>query len=218
MIFREPLPHSFLKNVLKRLNYLSYPTRLRILQFLDAYGQKTTQEIREKTGICYPYISRAFRVLRKNNIILTTKKGNIIFLYQLNDPLISEILLCLNRVFGAVSNDFRYVIDTEYKNLPPKEFSYMLAKQIRFMANTENLKILDFLYTNGRSPLEYIAEAVGKSTTSTLDCLKYLEEKDMIESDFNKKHLLYKISNGVHKYIFQSVHQYYSSLESKEDF
>lgn len=217
MFFREPFPLDFLKKVSKRLSYLRYPTRLRILQLLDAYGPKTARIIREKTGIDHPFIIRAFSVLRKNNIILTSKKNHLI-LYRLEDEIIAQILFSLRKVFGSLSNDLRYIVDIEYKNMPPKEFSQMSAKQIKSMANLERLKILDFLFINGQSSFENMTQTIGKSKNIMLLNLLYLESKGMLKSAFNGKQTLYKMTDGIHKALLQQLHQYYDKCSVKEDF
>ncbi len=210
MLYYEPFEPNFTKEIIQRLVTIGHPTRLRVLQFFDAYGQKNAREIRIKTGIKYQYVTQALCHLCRYKFVMMERKDQHI-LYALHDPLITDILFYLRKVFGYASNDMRYVVDPDYKTLLPKEFSAMLARQIKVFANYERFKLLEYLWIYGQTPFSTLVDVIGRSQSVTLYHLLELKEECMIARILDNKVPSFKILDGVYKHIIQGLHQKYDS-------
>ena len=210
MLNYDPFEPSFTKEIIQRLVIMGHPTRLRLLQFFDAYGQKTIREIHEKTGIDHPFITQGLRYLCRNQVVTLERKDQHV-LYAMDDPLITDILFYLRKVFGYASNDMRYVVDPDYKTLLPKEFSAMLGRQIKTFANYERFRILEYLWIYGQTPFPALIDMLGRSKSVTLYHLLELKEECMVARIFEDKVPYFKILDGVYKHIIQGLHQKYDS-------
>lgn len=210
MLYYEPFEPNFTKEIIQRLVTMGHPTRLRVLQFFDAYGQKNAREIRIKTGIKYQYVTQALRHLCRYKFVVMERKDQHI-LYALHDPLIADILFYLRKIFGYASNDMRYVVDPDYKTLLPKEFSAMLARQMKVFANYERFKILEYLWIYGQTSFSTLVDVIGRSQSATLYHLLELKEDCMVARILDNKVPSFKILDGVFKHIILGLHQKYDS-------
>lgn len=210
MLHYEPFEPNFTKEIIQRLVTIGHPTRLRVLQFFDAYGQKTAREVRIKTGIKYQYVTQALCYACRHKLVTVERRDQYV-LYALHDQLTTDILFYLRKVFGYASNDMRYVVDPDYKSLLPKDFSAMLARQMKVFANYERFKLLEYLWIYGQTPFSTLIDVLGRSKSVTLYHLLELKEECMVTRIWEEKVPYFKILDGVYKHLIQGLHQKYDS-------
>ena len=93
---------------------LAHPTRIRILELLEA-GEKSVSELQVELAAEGSSASQQLAILRMKNLVDTRKSGNLIY-YRLRDPRISELLEVARQVFEAHVIELQTMADTEGPN------------------------------------------------------------------------------------------------------
>jgi DNA-binding transcriptional ArsR family regulator len=87
--------------VARRFRSLGEPTRLRILQFLEA-GERSVNDIQESVGSTQSNVSRHLAALYEAGMVARRREGNLV-LYSIADPMVFELcaLVCGSAVRKA---------------------------------------------------------------------------------------------------------------------
>lgn len=90
----KPMPPEALQLVADRFKVLSDPTRLGILQVLQA-GPAPVSRLVEASGTSQPNISKHLKILQTGGLVKRKRQGNQV-IYSIADPMIFELcgLVC----------------------------------------------------------------------------------------------------------------------------
>ena len=101
-----PVPAILIEQAAERFRLLSDPTRLRLLNELDAHGELPVGELAECAGVGLSNTSKHLRQLEREGIVSKRRQGTTI-LYRIADPTLSELceLVCssLRQRFAALA-------------------------------------------------------------------------------------------------------------------
>ena len=78
---------------------LAHPTRIRILELLEA-GEKSVSELQVELAAEGSSASQQLAILRMKNLVDTRRKGNVIF-YRLRDRQVNKLLDVARQIFEA---------------------------------------------------------------------------------------------------------------------
>ena len=78
---------------------LAHPTRIRILELLEA-GEKSVSELQVELAAEGSSASQQLAILRMKNLVDTRKEGNVIF-YRLRDRRVNKLLEVARQIFEA---------------------------------------------------------------------------------------------------------------------
>lgn len=76
------------------LKAIGHPIRLRLIDILANYGDKTVGEMSSILSVPQAIISQQLRILRLNRLVKAQRKGGSAF-YSLAEPHLKDILECL---------------------------------------------------------------------------------------------------------------------------
>jgi len=69
---------------------LAHPARIRILELLSQ-GELSVSELAPEVGLASSHLSQQLGVLRRANLVVTRKSGNLVY-YRLADPRMTKLL------------------------------------------------------------------------------------------------------------------------------
>ena len=212
----EQLPVNVMKKAAKGITYISHPLRLRILEFLDVNGASSVSAITKGINGEQVFVSQSLRKLREAGLVKTERRGIFIY-YNFQEEYPASIVFCIRKLFGYMSNDFRYLAD-DYKAMLPKDYTNMVANQIKLFANYDKMRILEFLTINGESNVSEIIKGIDCEQLKVSQYLKRLRDDGFVTCRRDGRFIFYNITKGVHKTAIECIRKRYDSLKDKSEF
>ena len=213
---QEQLPVNVMKKAVKGITYISHPLRLRILEFLDVNGASSVSAITKGIDGEQVFVSQSLRKLREAGLVKTERRGIFIY-YNIQEEYPASIFFCIRKLFGYMSNDFRYLAD-DYKAMLPKDYTNMVANQIKLFANYDKMRILEFLELNGESNVSEIIKGINCEQLKVSQYLKRLRDDGFVTCRRDGRFIFYTITKGVHKTAIECIRKHYDSLKDKSEF
>ncbi len=212
----KQLPINVMKKAAKGIAYISHPLRLRILEYLDVNGAASVSAITKGIDGEQVFVSQSLRKLRDAGLVKTERRGIFIY-YNIQEEYPASIFFCIRKLFGYMSNDFRYLADN-YKAMLPKDYTGMVANQIKLFANYDKMRILEFLILNGESNVSEIIKGINCEQLKVSQYLKRLRDDGFVTCRRDGRFIFYDITKGVHKTAIECIHKRYNSLTDKSEF
>ena len=212
----EQLPVNVMKKAAKGITYISHPLRLRILEFLDVNGASSVSAITKGIDGEQVFVSQSLRKLREAGLVKTERRGIFIY-YNIQEEYPASIFFCIRKLFGYMSNDFRYLAD-DYKAMLPKDYTSMVANQIKLFANYDKMRILEFLTINGESNVSEIIKGIDCEQLKVSQYLKRLRDDGFVTCRRDGRFIFYDITKGVHKTAIECIRKRYDNLKDKSEF
>ena len=210
------LPVNIMKKAAKGLSYISHPLRLRILEFLDVNGSSSVSAITKGIDGEQVFVSQSLRKLREAGLVKTERRGIFIY-YTIEEEYPASIFFCIRKLFGYMANDFRYLKDG-YKAMLPKDYTNMVANQIKLFSNYDKMRILEYLTLNGESNVSEIIRGTDCDQLKTSQYLKRLRDDGFVTCRRDGRFIYYDITKGVHKTAIECIRRRYDNLADKNDF
>lgn len=212
----EQLPDEVMKKAVKGISYIAHPMRLRILEFVDVNGPSSVSAIAKGIGEEQMLVSQSLKKLRDAHLVKTQRRGLFIY-YHIQEEYPASIFVCIRKLFGYMTDNFYFLADG-YKAILPRDYTTMVANQIKLFANYDKMRILEFLTLRGESNVSDIIRAIGSSQLKVSQYLKRLRDDGFVICRREGRFIIYNITQGVHKTAIQCIHKRYESLADKEDF
>lgn len=213
---KTQLPIDVMKKAVKGISYISHPLRLRILEFLDVYGQSSVSSITKGLEAEQIFISQSLKKLREAGLV-TTKRVGIFIYYRIQEEYPASIFACLRKLFGYMANDFNYLLDG-YKAMLPKDYTNMTANQIKLFANFDKMRILEYLVINGETNVTDIINGISSDQLKVSQYLKRLRDDGFVTARRDGRYIYYDITKGIHKTAIECIRKRYNNLTNKSDF
>lgn len=210
------LPPDIMEKAAKGISYIAHPLRLRILEFLDVNGKASVSEITRAVGEEQIIVSQHLKKLRDANLVKAERRGLFIY-YRICEEYPASIFVCIRKLFGYMTDDFRFLAD-DYKAILPHDYTTMVANRIKLFANYDKMRILEYLTIFGPNNVSSITAAVGNSRLTVSQYLKRLRDDGFVTCQRKGRFIFYDITKGVHKTAIQCIHKRYDSLSNKKDF
>ena len=190
--------------------------RLRILEFVDVNGPSSVSAIAKGIGEEQMLVSQSLKKLRDAHLVKTQRRGLFIY-YHIQEEYPASIFVCIRKLFGYMTDNFYFLADG-YKAILPRDYTTMVANQIKLFANYDKMRILEFLTLRGESNVSDIIRAIGSSQLKVSQYLKRLRDDGFVICRREGRFIIYNITQGVHKTAIQCIHKRYESLADREDF
>ena len=212
----QQLPPEIMKRAVKGISYISHPTRLRILEYIDVNGASSVsaiaKDIREERII----VSQNLKKLREANLVKTERRGLFIY-YDIREEYPASIFTCIRKLFGYMTDSFFY-LDDNCKAILPRDYTTMVANRIKLFANYDKMRILEYLTLYGESNVTDIIRGTDSGQLKISQYLKRLRDDGFVVFRRNGRYVYYSITPGVHKTAIQCIHKRYDRLSDKNDF
>ena len=104
------------------------------------------------------------------------------------------------------------------KAILPRDYTTMVANQIKLFANYDKMRILEYLTLQGESNVSDIIKAIGCNQLKVSQYLKRLRDDGFVICRREGRFVIYAITPGVHKTAIQCIHKRYDSLSDKSEF
>lgn len=205
-----------MKKAARGISYIAHPLRLRILEYLDVYGVSSVTAITKGINSEQVIVSQSLRKLRDAGLIETQRRGIFIY-YKICEEYPASIFTCIRKMFGFMANDFKYLADG-FKAILPRDYTNMVANQIKLFANYDKMRILEFLIMNGESNVTTIINGIKGNQLKVSQYLKRLHDDNFVTNRREGRYIYYAITKGVHKTALECIHRRYDKLENKSDF
>lgn len=215
-MIQEQLPVNTMKKAARGITYIAHPLRLRILEYLDVYGVSSVTAITKGIGSEQVIVSQSLRKLRDAKLIVTQRHGIFIY-YKICEEYPASIFTCIRKMFGFMANDFKYLADG-FKAILPRDYTNMVANQIKLFANYDKMRILEFLIINGESNVTTIINGIKGNQLKVSQYLKRLHDDNFVTKRRDGRYIYYAITKGVHKTALECIHRRYDKLEDKSEF
>ena len=204
------LPPEIMKKATKGISYIAHPLRLRILEFLDVNGASSVSAITKAMNEEQVIVSQSLKKLRDAGLVKTERRGLFIY-YKIFEEYPASIFTCIRKLFGYMTNNF-YFLSEDYKAFLPKDYTTMVANQIKLFANYDKMRILEHLLLNGESNVSDIIKALQSTQLKISQYLKRLRDDGFVTSRRKGRFIFYEITPGVHKTALQCIHKRYAKL------
>lgn len=195
------------------IGYISHPARLRILEFLDVHGMSSVSKIATHIGTDQVIISQHLRKLRDANLVRTHRRGIFIY-YEINQEYPASIFVCLRKLFGHMTDNFRFLRD-DYRAILPPEYTTMAANRIKLFAHIDKMRILEYLLYSDGACVGDITNATNLPQPTVSQYLKKLSEDEFVKSHRDGRHVYYEITAGVHQTTIACIHKRFSKVGDK---
>ena len=212
----EQLPVEVMKKAVKGITYIAHPLRLRILEYMDVNGASSVSAISKGVREEQIMVSQSLKKLRDANLVKTERRGIFIY-YDIQEEYPASIFTCIRKLFGYMTDNFYYLKDG-YKAILPRDYTTMVANQIKLFANYDKMRILEFLLLKGESNVSDIIKGVESEQMKISQYLKRLRDDGFVSSRREGRFIFYKITKGVHETAISCIHKRYNSLKNKDDF
>lgn len=212
----EQLPEDIMKKAVKGIGYIAHPLRLRILEYLDVNGASSVSAIAKGTREEQVFVSQSLRKLREAGLVKTERRGLFIY-YSIQEEYPASIFVCIRKLFGYMTDNFYFLADG-YKAVLPRDYTMMVANQIKLFAHYDKMRILEFLTLNGESNVSDIVKSIGSEQLKVSQLLKRLRDDGFVVCRREGRFVIYSITKGVHKTAVECIHKRYDSLTNKSDF
>ena len=213
---RVQLPENIMKKAVKGIGYIAHPLRLRILEFVDVSGASSVSVITKAVEEEQVIVSQSLKKLREANLVKTERRGIFIY-YNICEEYPASIFFCIRKLFGYITDDFRFLAD-DYKAILPRDYTNMVANQIKLFANYDKMRILEFLTLYGESRVSDIVEGIGSDKLKVSQYLKRMKDDGFVVCRKEGRFVFYNITKGVHKTAVECIHRRYEKLDNKEEF
>lgn len=210
------LPPEIMKKAVKGITYIAHPLRLRILEYLDVNGPASVSAITKAMDEEQVIISQSLKKLRDAHLVTTQRKGLFIY-YAIAEEYPASIFVCIRKLFGYMTDSFRFLQD-DYKALLPRDYTTMVANQIKLFANYDKMRILEYLNEFGSASVSQIMEGIKSSQIKVSQYLKRLRDDGFVVSRREGRFIIYTITKGVHQTAMSCIHKRYDSLPDKSAF
>lgn len=210
------LPEDVVVKAVKGISYISHPLRLRILEYLDVNGRCSVSQITKGIGGEQVFVSQSLRKLREAGLVRTERRGIFIY-YMIHEEYPASLFYCLRKLYGYMTDDFRYLADGVKIPLP-KDYLNMTANQIKLFANYDKMRILEYLVLNDNSNVTQIAEGVKSEQMKVSQYLKRLRDDGFVVCSRNGRFVHYQITKGIHKTAIECIRRRYELLKNKSEF
>ena len=212
----EQLPVEVMKKAVKGITYIAHPLRLRILEYLDVNGASSVSAISKGVREEQVMVSQSLKKLRDAHLVKTERRGIFIY-YNIQEEYPASIFTCIRKLFGYMTDNF-YYLQEGYKAILPRDYTTMVANQIKLFANYDKMRILEFLLLNGESNVSDIIKGVESEQMKVSQYLKRLRDDGFVSSRREGRFIYYKITKDVHETALSCIHKRYNSLKNKDDF
>ena len=212
----EQLPPEIMKKAARGITYIAHPLRLRILEYLDVNGPSSVSSITKGVREEQVIVSQSLKKLREANLVKTERRGIFIY-YRIQEEYPASIFTCIRKLFGYMTDNFYYLKD-DYKAVLPRDYTTMVANQIKLFANYDKMRILEFLLLNGESNVSDIVKGVGSEQLKISQYLKRLRDDGFVTARRDGRFIYYQITKGVHETAVGCIRKRYDSLKNKADF
>ncbi len=212
----DQLPDEVMKKAVKGISYIAHPMRLRILEYVDVNGPSSVSAIAKGIGEEQMLVSQSLKKLRDAHLVKTQRRGLFIY-YHIQEEYPASIFVCIRKLFGYMTDSFYFLAD-DCKAILPRDYTTMVANQIKLFANYDKMRILEFLTLQGESNVSDIIRAIGCSQLKVSQYLKRLRDDGFVVCRREGRFIIYSITQGVHKTAIQCIHKRYESLAHKEEF
>ncbi len=213
---RKQLPENIMKKAVKGIGYIAHPLRLRILEFIDVNGASSVSAITKEVEEEQVIVSQSLKKLREANLVKTERRGIFIY-YNIYEEYPASIFFCIRKLFGYMTDNFRFLAD-DFKAILPRDYTNMVANQIKLFANYDKMRILEFLTLYGESRVAEIVEGIGSDKLKVSQYLKRLRDDGFVVCRKEGRFVFYNITKGVHKTAVECIHKRYEKLENKNEF
>ena len=210
------LPDEIMKKAVKGIGYISHPLRLRILEYLDVNGASSVSAIAKGIGEEQLFVSQSLKKLRDASLVKTERRGLFIY-YNICEEYPASIFVCIRKLFGYMTDSFFFLTDG-CKAILPRDYTTMVANQIKLFANYDKMRILEYLTLQGESNVSDIIKAIGCNQLKVSQYLKRLRDDGFVICRREGRFVIYAITPGVHKTAIQCIHKRYDNLENKSEF
>ena len=212
----KQLPVEIMKKAVVGISYIAHPLRLQILEFLDVNGASSVSAITKGLGAEQVIVSQSLKKLREASLVETERRGLFIY-YKICEEYPASIFVCIRKLFGYMTNNFYFLADG-YKALLPRDYTTMVANQIKLFANYEKMRILEYLVLNENSNVTDIINGIESEQMKVSQYLKRLKDDGFVTARRNGRFIYYDITQGVHKTAIQCIHKRYDNLKNKSEF
>ena len=213
---QEQLPDNIMTKAVNGINYIGHPLRLRILEYLDVNTKASVSDISEHLKVEQVIISQNLKKMKDYNLLTSKRDGKFVY-YSIRKEYPASIFVCIRKLFGLMTNKFRF-LDDNYKEILPEDYTTMVANRIKLFANYDKMRILEYLVINGPSNVSQVIEGIKSNQLKVSQYLKRLKDDGFLKSKKEGRFCIYEILNGVHKTAIQCIHKRYDSLEDKSLF
>ncbi len=208
----QQLPTNIMERAARGLSYISHPTRLRILEFLDVFGPSSVSAIARGVNTEQMIVSQHLKKMRDANLVHTTRRGIFIY-YDICEEYPASIFVCLRKLFGHMTDQLKFLNDN-HKEILPTDYTTMAANRIKLFANYDKLRILEYLIYAGESCVCDISQATGIVQVKLSQYLKKLYDDDFVKSRRAGRYIYYEITPGVHKTTIGCIHKRYDKISN----
>ncbi len=212
----QQLPVEIMKKAAKGISYIAHPLRLRILEYLDVNGASSVSAVTKALNEEQVIVSQSLKKLREANLVKTERRGLFIY-YNVYEEYPASIFVCIRKLFGYMTDNFYFLADG-YKAILPRDYTGMVANQIKLFANYDKMRILEYLTLNGESNVTDIVKGTDNQQLKVSQYLKRLRDDGFVTSRRDGRFIYYNITPGVHKTAIQCIHKRYDSLTNKNEF
>ena len=212
----EALPPETMKKAAKGILSIAHPLRLRILEFIDVNGSSSVSAITKALEEEQVIISQNLKKLRDAGLVKTERRGLFIY-YNIYEEYPASIFVCIRKLFGYMTNNFYFLADG-YKAILPKDYTTMVANQIKLFANYDKMRILEYLTLKGESNVSDIVRAIQCAQLKVSQYLKRLRDDGFVTCRRDGRFIFYSITAGVHKTAIECIHKRYDNLADKSMF
>ncbi len=213
---QEQLPDHIMKKAVNGISYIGHPLRLRILEYLDVNVKASVSDILEHMNIEQAVISQNLKKMKDYNLLTSERDGKFVY-YSICKEYPASIFVCIRKLFGLITNKFRF-LDDNYKEILPEDYTTMVANRIKLFANYDKMRILEYLLIKGPSNVSQVIDGIKSNQLKVSQYLKRLKDDGFLKSKKEGRFCIYEILNGVHKTAIQCIHKRYDSLEDKSLF
>ena len=213
---RAQLPENVMKKAVKGIGYIAHPLRLRILEFVDVNGASSVSVITKAVDEEQVIVSQSLKKLRESNLVKTERRGIFIY-YNICEEYPASIFFCIRKLFGYMTDNFRFLAD-DYKAILPRDYTNMVANQIKLFANYDKMRILEFLTLYGESRVSDIVDGINSDKLKVSQYLKRMKDEGFVICRKEGRFVFYSITKGVHKTAVECIHRRYDKLENKDEF
>ena len=193
----KQLSIELMKQAVKGVAYMVHPTRLRIIEYLDVNGSSSVSSISNGIDEERIVVSQHLKKLKEADLLKTHRKGVFIY-YELEGEYPASLFKCVRKLFGYMTNSLKFLSD-DYRAILPKDFTMMVANQIKLFANFDKMRILEFLEIKGESCVSDISTAINIDQMKLSQYLKMLRDDGFVKTRRDGRYIYYTITKGVHK-------------------
>ena len=210
------LPAEIMQKAQRGISYIAHPLRLRILEFLDVCGSSAVSDIANNLQEDQTIVSQSLKKLREANLVKTKRRGIFIY-YDIREEYPASIFVCIRKLFGYMTDNFRFLRD-DYKAILPKDYTTMVANRIKLFSHLEKMRIIEYLSVFGRSNVSDIAKGLKLEPLKVTQFLQKLREDEFVSCQKEGRFVFYNLTKGVHQTAIGCIRKRYASLPDKTAF